>query len=388
MRLLPVLRNKLLRETLISLFPSGSHRTRWLTSYSFLSEQYFNGQYSLQQKSVLLTSLAMGARELAGLSVPQPISTNRRIDFPTKTLPPALHQKYIGPGDVQPGQTPGNQLEDAISGVRDLMLSKGAKRGEEIVPELAREKRLRVGSSLRSTKVAEVGSLADRQMAASATGPTTQPPVIPFKEVAAEYFIMPLINRFWQHFQDSAVRENRAISTGDRYRGAGTGMVLSPIALEKLLMTLSLLLHAARFSPTFLSILAPEALELGVTLGSRHLPSPSNDPFLSIEDGTKKDEGSRTEAQVLAASLELVFVALDTSVELDKGRTLAMDKPELILAVGEWATGVFEVENKGGQVSAGQGGMREGRVKATAAGVVVKIAEIGERWVAVGRMMR
>lgn len=268
------------------------------------------------------------------------------------------------------------------------MLSKGAKRGEEVVPELAREKRLRVDPS-RTTKVAEVGSLADHQMAVSSS-PTSQPPVIPFKEVAAEYFIMPLVNRFWQHFQDSAVRESRAVSTGDRYRGAGTGMVLSPIALEKLLMTLSLLLHAARFSPVFLSVLAPEALELGVTIGSRHSPSPSNDPYLSTDaaGGKDGDEGSKLEAQVLAASLELALVALDTSVELDKGRTLAMDKPELVLAVGEWATGVFEVENKGGQVSAGQGGMREGRVKATAAGVVVKIAEIGDKWVAVGRMMR
>ena len=330
----------------------------------------------------------MGARELAGLSVPQE-ATTRRIVFPSKTLPPSLHQKYIRPNDTAPhGQAFAGQLENAIGGVRDLMLSKGAKRGEETVPELAREKRLRVGST-RSTKIAELGTGAERQMTSRQSGPNgttqTQTPVIPYKDIAAEYFIMPLINRFWQHFQDSSVRENRAISTGDRYRGAGTGMVLSPLALEKLLMTLSLLLHAARHSPAFLAVLAPETLELGVTIGARHLATPANDPFL---DPDQKDEGSKTEAQVLAAALELVLVALDTSVDLDKGRTLAMDKPELILAVGEWATGVFEVENKGGEVSSGQGGMREGRVRATAAGVVVKIAEIGERWVTVGRMMR
>lgn len=335
----------------------------------------------------------MGARELAGLSIPHSTSNTRKIDFPSKTLPPALHQKYIGPNDITPNGSFAGQLEDAIGGVRDLMLSKGAKRGEDTVPELAREKRLRMGDP-RSSKIAELGSLADRQMTASQprqsrSGIIAQTPVVPFKDVAAEYFIMPLINRFWQHFQDSSIRESRALSTGDRYRGAGTGMVLSPTALEKMLMTLSLLLHAARHSSTFLSILAPEALELGVTIGSRHLTTPNNDPFLTnSENGVKKDEGSDTEAQVLAASLELVLVSLDTSVELDQGRTLAMDKPELVLAVGEWATGVFETENKGGQVSGGQGGMREGRVRATAAGVVVKIAEIGERWVTVGRMMR
>ena len=350
----------------------------------------------------------MGARELAGLSVPQTPST-RRIDFPSKTLPPALHQKYIGPNDLQPNGSSsyGGQLEDAIGGVRDMMLSKGAKRGEETVPELAREKRLRVGSTTRTTKIAELGTAQDRQMSMSMSMSmstrsnsdiATQTPVVPFKDVAAEYFIMPLINRFWQHYQDSTIRESRAMATGDRYRGAGTGMILSAMALEKMLMTLSVLLHAARHSSLFLSVLAPEALELGVTIGARHLATPTNDPFLTPASGGKTEEGSgadagsgsgsKSEAQVLAAALELVLISLDTSVELDKGRTLAMDKPELVLAVGEWATGVFEVENKGGEVSSGQGGMREGRVRATAAGVVVKIAEIGERWVTIGRMMR
>jgi telomere length regulation protein len=279
-----------------------------------------------------------------------------------------------------------NQLEEAVSGVRDMMLSKSARRGEESIPEIARDKKLRVGPK-KTTKVAEIGSMADREMTAG-DSKSSQTPILPFKEVAAEYFIMPLINRFWQHFQDSSVRETRAISTGERYRGAGTGMILSALALEKMLMTLSLLLHAARHSSVFLSVLAPEAIELGITIGARHLPSPSNNPLITDMDTAGLDEGSKTEAQVLAAALELVLVSLDTSVELDKGRTLAYDKPELILAAGEWASGVFEVENRGGKVSAGQGGMREGRVKATAAGVVVKIAEIGEKWVSVGGRMR
>jgi telomere length regulation protein len=327
----------------------------------------------------------MGARELSGLGMAQPINTNRRLDFPTKMLPPALHQKYIGPNDIPDNQYR-NQLEDAVSGVRDLMLSKSARRGEETIPELARDKKLRVGPQ-RTSKVAEVGSMADRQMT-STDSRTSQTPIMPFKDVAAEFFIMPLINRFWQYFQDSSTREARAISTGDRYRGAGTGMILSAMALEKMLMTLSLLIHAARHSAVFLSVLAPEAIELGVTIGARHLPSPSNNPLITDLDTAGMDEGSKTEAQVLAAALELVLVSLDVSVELDKGRTLAFDKPELVLAAGEWASGIFEVENRGGQVSSGQGGMREGRVKAVAAGVVVKIAEIGEKWVAVGGRMR
>ena len=193
---------------------------------------------------------------------------------------------------------------------------------------------------------------------------------------------MPLINRFWQHFQDASVREERAVGSGSRYRGAGTGMVLSPMALEKFLMTLALLLDAARHSPLFLAVLSPEALELALTIGSRHLIRPDDNPIAPEEAGS--GEESRREASVVSSSLEVCLVCLGTSFELDNGRTLAFDKPQLVLAVGEWAGGIFEIESHGGQVAAGQGGMREGRIKAAAAGVVVKISEIGEKWARLG----
>ncbi len=322
----------------------------------------------------------MGARELAGLSVPNPPSNARRIDFPSKTLPPGLHRKSISQTDTP---AVAGLLEDAISGVRNLLLSKGARKGEETIPELAREKRLRVGSAKR-TMVTEVGSLTDRQIQDKQERLQIPMPVIPFKDVAAEYFIMSLINRFWQHFQDASLREDRGLASGSRYRGAGTGMVLSPMALEKFLMTLALLLHAARHSPLFLAVLAPEALELALTIGSRH-PSRPEDHIVT-EDDTDMQDGSRQEGSVVSTALETCLVCLDTSFELDSGRTLALDKPQLILTLGEWAGGVFEIETKGGAVAAGQGGIREGRIKAAAAGVLVKTSEIGEKWGRLGML--
>ncbi|ORY33418.1 telomere length regulation protein-domain-containing protein [Naematelia encephala] len=341
----------------------------------YLAEQYFEGQFSLQQRSVLLTALAMGARELAGLVVPNP-PTTKRIDFPTKTLPQALHRRYIGPADapLPIDQQPG-QIDEAIDGVRNLLLSKGAKKGEETVPELARGKRLRVGPT-RQPKVGEIGSLSERQMA----GSSKPSPVVPFKDVAAESFIMPLINRFWHFFRDVSTRDARALVSGQKYRGAGTGMILSPLALEKFLLTLALLVHAGRHSPLFLAVLSPEALEIAVTIGSRHMARPDDLGATSTEG----IEGSNREAQVVGAALELALVCLDASVDLDGGRTLAMDKSQVVLAVGEWAQGVFEVENRGGEVAGGQGGMREGRIRAASAGVVVKVAEIGDKWSSVG----
>lgn len=340
----------------------------------FLAQQYFSQSYSLLQKGVMLTALAMGARELAGLSAPE--ARTKKVDFPSKMLPSHLHEKYVTPTDVHNlGQ---GQLEGAISGMRNLLLSKGAAAGEAH-PDIARQKRLTVGQTKRR-KVAEEGSLASRQM--SQPTHSQQPAVVPYAQVAGEYFILPLVNRFWDYFQNASVRSR---TLGDRYRGAGTGMVLSPSALEKFLLTLALLTHAARHAPSFLSVLAPAVLELSVTVGARHRPAaqsltaaePSATPGASGQDISQDVDGG--DAQVIGSALDLALAALDASVELDAGRTLALDHAELVLAIGEWAHGAFERE-QAGLKNAGAGGSREGRVRADAAGVVVKIAEIGEKW--------
>ena len=352
-----------------------SQNSLQLSQFSFFAEQYYNTHFSLSQKFIILTALAMGARELAGLAVPNLLANSRRIDFPSKMLPPQLHQKYTSFADT-PRDGP-SQLNDAMTGVRNLLLSKGAKQAQETVPELIREKRLRVGTSKRGATVTEVGSLGERQSDTEKIS-SLSTPVIPFRDIAAEYFLMPLINRFWQHLQDASVREERAIFSGTRYRGAGTGMILSPMALEKFLMTIALLLHAARHSPLFLAVLSAEAIELALTIGSRH-PSRPDDNTISQEEADFQD-GSQQEASVVGAALEVCLVSLDIAIELDRGRTLILDKSQLLFAAGEWARMIFEVENRGGQVAGGQGGMREGRIKAAAAGVVVKVAEIGEKW--------
>lgn len=353
----------------------------------FLAEQYFSQSYSLLQKGVMLTALAMGARELAGL--PAPEATTKKIDFPTKTLPPHLHERYATPADTPQRQGQG-QLEGAIAGMRNLLLSKGAQAGDAH-PDIRREKRLTVGPTKRR-RVAEEGTVAARDMAglqapAQTQSQSQQTPVVPYARVAAEYFVLPLVNRFWAYFRDASAR---ARTLGDRYRGAGTGMVLSAGALEKFLLTLALLTHAARHAPSFLTVLAPSVLELAVTVGARHRPQANqigaggagDDAGVDKEGGG--DGGSGGDAQVVGAALELALAALDASVDLDAGRALALDHAELVLATGEWAHATFEREQQGLR-HAGHGGSREGRVRADAAGVVVKIAEIGEKWGAVGR---
>ena len=113
-----------------------------------------------------------------------------------------------------------------------------------------------------------------------------------------------------------------------------------------------------------------------MTIGSRHLSEPD------VFDGSERES---RDASVVGAALEIALVVLDASFELDSGRTLATGKSTILLGTGEWANAVFSSEESG-ELTSGQGGMREGRVRAAAAGVVVKVAEIGEKWGRLGIM--
>ncbi|KAB2106324.1 hypothetical protein AG0111_0g5032 [Alternaria gaisen] len=61
----------------------------------WFARSFFSGDYSLQQRIAMLTTLGLGARELAGM---KDTSTNDLVpekpDFPSKRLPPHLHKIY------------------------------------------------------------------------------------------------------------------------------------------------------------------------------------------------------------------------------------------------------------------------------------------------------
>ncbi|KAI4631649.1 uncharacterized protein J4E87_002355 [Alternaria ethzedia] len=61
----------------------------------WFARSFFSGDYSLQQRIAMLTTLGLGARELAGM---KDTSTDDLVpakpDFPSKQLPPHLHEMY------------------------------------------------------------------------------------------------------------------------------------------------------------------------------------------------------------------------------------------------------------------------------------------------------
>ncbi|KAL1756525.1 telomere length regulation protein-domain-containing protein [Schizophyllum commune] len=320
-----------------------------------LAEALFQNQYSAQQRYTILNALALGARELAGLEVPPSAVPASRTAFPSKMLPPALHQKYIAEQETN------NPVPRLVDGITRKALDKNTAAAEETVPALARERRLRLRPQ---PKVTEISGLAKPPP----PGETT------YAEIAAESFIMPLINRFWTYLRDERTREERTASRTPqlRYRGAGVGLVLGALVLSRFLSTLAVLVHAAQNAPEWLAVVAPEALELALTLGAKPVSAAELEPGQDVEEGGKQ-------AAVLVAALELAIIVLDGCLELDGGQSMGLEHTALLLGVGEWGGAIFSQLEKGALVQGG-GGEYEVRLRRSAAGVVLKVDEMTAKW--------
>jgi telomere length regulation protein len=111
-------------------------------------------------------------------------------------------------------------------------------------PELIREHRLRLQQPV---LVSEVVPHQPLNPFSQVSKPDLLRPPTKFIDLAAEYFIVPLINRFWAFVRDEQAREERtSFRAGrDRYRGAGTGMILNPVVLAQFLRTIGILVHAS-----------------------------------------------------------------------------------------------------------------------------------------------
>lgn len=370
-----VVHRKLLRKSRTHL----SRRSVLTEFHRSLIEEFFRNQYSTEQRFALLNALVFGARELAGLP---PLSTGttadpKRIAFPSKQLPPAMHKKYLTAADqnrtVNPVQ---NLLEDitrrAIDRTRDV--------AEDKVPEIARERRLRLKQP---AKISEVKGTSDLSRNLQSLQPQPKP-VVAFTEVAAEYFICPLMNRFWLFLRDEQAREARTAHQPElhRYKAAGTGLILSALVLSQYLRSLAILVHMARNAPEFLRIIAPDALELAVTIGTRPLTGKVGpDDEDENDKGREKEaaDGQDRQAAVLSSSLELAVIAIDGCLELDDGRSLGLEYTALVLAAGEWAGQILEHLGKGERVSGG-GGVEEVKLRGAAAGLALKVDELSTRW--------
>lgn len=335
---------------------SGSYRT--------IIEQFFTNQYSVTHRHSMLNALALGARELADLPVhPQP-----EARFPSKLLPSGVHELYIEERDLIA------RSEQLLEGISRKAIDKGREKTEDRIPEFTRERQLTVKLGSKRTGIAEINNDPkpdDHLHYLIPRKPTISVKRESFSTLAAEYFIGPLINRFWQYLNDQMTREAR---TSGGYRGAGAGLILNPLILTHLVTVLAILMDAGRFSPAYLDVLGPGALELSITLGTRNISATEG----ASSDLANGSQGTK-EASVLRACLQLALTVLDASLDLDGGRALAFDHMMLLLGIGEWSESVFKAMEAGAKVIGG-GGREEDRLLRSAAGLVLKVEEIRSKW--------
>jgi telomere length regulation protein len=335
-------------------------------------EEFFKNQYSAEQRFNMLNSLALGAFELAGLPLPatattQPLTGNR-ISFPSKRLPGMQHESYLLASSTR-------QVQGLLQDISRLAIENTREANVDRTPNLVRERQLRVRQPERITEIkrASAAQLLEQIRMSQTTSAMTK-----FTDVAVECFLYPLMNNFWLFLRDEQTREERTAhrDTLHQYRGAGTGLILNALVLSHFLATLGVLVHASRNASAWLAVVAPDALELAVTLGTR--------PVSRVDDDDEESDGgsgsgTEKDARVLTTALELALVVLDACVELDDGRSLSLEHTALLLAAGEWAQGLFARLEKGVLVK-GAGGVAEVRLRKAAAGVVIKVDEISERW--------
>lgn len=302
----------------------------------------------------------MGARELASLPVPPTTYDRPSITFPSKQLPAALHKRYLTDREHDPTA----QVRQLVDNISQAAAQSGKEAAEQKVPQIIRERQLRLK---KGPKVEEVQTANNNITQGAAVRDSRKQTGETFASVAAEYFLGPIIGKFWQHLRDEQTREERTAlrSSTSAYRGAGTGLVLNSLVLSQLVNTLAILVHAARHSPAFLAVVAPDALELAVTVGSRPM--------------SNAEESKEREAAVLTASLELALVVLDGCLDLDGGRSIGLEHTSLLLATGEWGGQVLKLLEDGVRVP-GEGGVQELRLRRSAAGLVLKVDELASRW--------
>lgn len=335
-------------------------------------EEFFKNQYSTEQRYVMLNALALGAHELAGLPLPDTAAvrplTGDSVSFPSKRLPGAQHERYLLASSTR-------QVQGLLQDISRLAIENTREANADRIPNLVRERQLRIRQP---AKVTEVKQPSTTQLLEQIRMSQTRSAMTKFTDVAVECFLYPLMNRFWLFLRDEQTREERTAHRDilHQYRGAGTGLILNALVLSHLLATLGVLVHASRNAPAWLAVVASDALELAVTLGTRSISRGIED---EEESSGMSGSGDDKDARVLRTALELALVVLDGCMELDGGRTLCLEHTALLLAVGEWAQGLFAQLEKGILVKGG-GGSGEVGLRKAAAGVVIKVDEVSERW--------
>ncbi|KAI9879960.1 MAG: telomere binding protein [Pleopsidium flavum] len=244
----------------------------------WFAETFFEGDYSMAQRASTLTTLGMGARELAGFKEQDAALTGADVlsenSFPSKMLPKKLHKVYA---------IEASPIDATVKRLEKLMIKPMAV---EAADKLTGPNALKVRTFSSRMEVEKKRKKAIPNELA---------------KLVAESFFFPLTGRWWIHLQAYG---NKSIQ-------------FSPILLTAYLKTLALILHASGAS----------------TLSLPQMTSEFWDLLLSLRAASSGD------STVLEALLFAFLTLLE--INEDK-RRIAQDHSKELLETQEWAQQVFE----------------------------------------------
>lgn len=292
------------------------------TMAPWFARTFFEGDYSLSQRTSILITIGLSARELAGFEVSQYQSA---AAFPSKRLPEKMEQLYLEPSSSNsPNALPASQLKALPSNALDSISQ--SLTSSFLAPIAAEAADANTGPD-----ILKLQSFTARYKSKTKSKPRAR--AIPNTTAAllASSFFSPLT----AHFQ-VALRSAKPI-------------VLNPALLALYLQTLGIIVHAAGPSTLSLPQLTAELWDL----------------LLGVRVHVLGDLGATKGWLVAMASL----------LEVNGGdmRRLCEAQGREVMETREWVAMVFERTR-------GEDGGEENEVKMLAAGVLIKLGEAIEKY--------
>jgi telomere length regulation protein len=258
----------------------------------WFARSFFSGDYSLTQRMAMLTTLGLGARELAGM---KDSSTDDLIpaapSFPSKQLPPHLHKMYTEDKTASP-------VAKLTSSMALAMLSPLASQAAD---------------TLSGPNVLKVRTFSSRMEVEAAR---KKPIPNALAQIVAENFFFPLTGRWWLQIKSSS-----------------DSIYASTHLLPPFLQTLSLLLNASGPNTLSLPQMTREYWDLllsvrGLAANDKAILSALLFGFLMILETNENKERLATEQgkelMETQAWVKMVFEGLGAGSEEDeKIRVLA-----------------------------------------------------------------
>ncbi|KAF8863444.1 hypothetical protein BDZ45DRAFT_615754 [Acephala macrosclerotiorum] len=290
----------------------------------WFSKIFFDGDFSISQRASILTTLGLGARELGGFGAEDEVLPSSKpllssSSFPTKTLPASMHKIYATPPTPPPNSKP--------KGPPSALDSLSTQLSNTMIAPMAAS----LADKLTGPSILKIRTFSSRM---AVEKKRKKPIANSLAKVVADGFFFPLTGRFFIYLK--------------AYGSSSSNVIFQPYLLSLFIKTLSLLLHSS----------GPNTLSLP------QMTSEFWDLLLSL----------RTQSIGDIMILEALLFGFMTILELNE------DKRRLVEALGrqmletqEWVEGVF------GRTGA-MGSDEDERVRMLAAGVLVRIREVVERY--------